>query len=104
MVEGLVEVGLGALDEGVDVVVIFIEGLEVGGLDMGGGLGEGFLGCDDGGFVAGHGVVGVEWEDEEVLDIVVFEFFDGGGDGGVAIGHGEFDGEVGILGNFFLEV
>lgn len=98
----LVEVGLGGLDEGVYVGGLFVEGLEGGGFDIGGEVEEGVMDLDYGGFVAAHGVVGVEGDDEEVCDVVSLKVFDGLGYGGFAVGHGEFDGEGGEVLEFFL--
>lgn len=94
VVVGLVQVGLGAGDEGFEVGGVFEVGrdhVEVGGQALSPMV---IAHVFDGGLVAGHGVVGEEGEEEDVGDLLALEAGEGVGDGGQPIAHGQFDGEL----------
>lgn len=103
MVKGLIEEGLSAFNQGFDVFGVFVEGLEGGCCDIGRSIVDSIHYCDDGRFVARHGVVGVEGDDEEFVGVIVMEFFDDARDSGVAVAHGEFDGDAYRILDGFLE-
>lgn len=93
---GIGEVGSGALDEGLEVVFFPVKGLEQGGLDVGGLEAEFVHEMNDSALVAGHGVVGVERDDKELLNSFPAEFLDRLRGGGISVAHGEFHGKGGF--------
>jgi len=100
----LFQIRLCTLVEGVDVVLVLIEGLEQGPADVGGFESEFFLYFDHHGFVAGHGVVRIHGKDEELFNALLYQSINGVGYGGGAVAHGELDGEVDLLLELFGEV
>ena len=81
-----------------NIARLLVIGRKEGGFEIGRVFANGFHEVHHGGLIAGHRVMRVHGNDEEVVDALVEELEEGALGVGVAVAHAEFSGEPGTLG------